>query len=138
MKYWQIKSYLFSGKLNGFKDQVLDHKLASVFFSSISVQSKDPKFANLFTFVEVNEEHFKYGVPLRYNHTTYPGDELCPCNVFEYSIIEVEDVMVNDNPNRFNIFDIDRLAHFLFTLIDKPSLYSAWSNVCHFGKFQNY
>ncbi|XP_060593720.1 uncharacterized protein LOC132748179 [Ruditapes philippinarum] len=74
---------------------------------SESVKSREPKFTNRFTFVEVNAEHFNYGVPLRYNHTTYPGDDECPCSVFEYSIIDVEDVMTPDNPDRFNIFEID-------------------------------
>jgi hypothetical protein len=99
-------------------------------FFFFAVKSREPKFTNRFTFVEVNAEHFNYGVPLRYNHTTYPGDDECPCSVFEYSIIDVEDVMTPDNLDRFNIFEIDRLVILTVT--------QCWFNVMYFSNVYEY
>ncbi|XP_053377525.1 uncharacterized protein LOC123529018 [Mercenaria mercenaria] len=96
---------------------------------SESVVNREPRFNNKFTFVEVNAEHHRYGVPLSYNYTTYPGDEQCPCDAFEYTITDVENVMEPSDPNRYNLFDIDnkngkiRLANDRVSDISSSDLY---------------
>lgn len=67
-----------------------------------------PRFSSRFTFVEVNAEHHRHGVPLKYNHTAYPADAQCPCDAFEYTISSVENEMKPDDPRRFGLFKINR------------------------------
>ena len=77
-------------------------------FPYLPVEIVEPKFSSPVKFVEVIDGHNYGKAALEYNSTTYPSDPGCPCDVFEYVITRVNDVLNPDNQQTDRVFVIDK------------------------------